>query len=233
MKLVVAGAAGLVGQNLIARLDQGDREIVAIDKNAANIEILRRFHPKVKVVIVDFAEPGRWETELEDCATLVQCQAQIGDLDSSAFERNNVLSTRRLLDVAQRCGVGHLVHISSSVVNPKAVDFYTETKKSQERLFDACPIPHIVLRPTLMFGWFDRKHLGWLARFMQKTPVFPVPGNGRFLRQPLYVGDFCAVVASAIEQRTMGTYDITGQERIDYIDLMRAVNGPADRPRRS
>ena len=31
-----------------------------------------------------------------------------------------------------------------------------------------------------MFGWFDRKHLGWLARFMTRAPVFPVPGHGRY-----------------------------------------------------
>ena len=41
-----------------------------------------------------------------------------------------------------------------------------------------------------MFGWFDRKHLGWLARFMCRVPVFPIPGSGEYLRQPLYVGDF-------------------------------------------
>ena len=23
-----------------------------------------------------------------------------------------------------------------------------------------------------MFGWFDRKHLGWLARFMQRARYF-------------------------------------------------------------
>ena len=36
-----------------------------------------------------------------------------------------------------------------------------------------------ILRPTLMFGWFDRKHLGWLARFMQKAPVFPIHVPGK------------------------------------------------------
>ena len=55
----------------------------------------------------------------------------------------------------------------------------------------ASGLPCTVLRPTLMFGWFDRKHLGWLARFMRKVPVFPIPDEGRYLRQPLYVGDFC------------------------------------------
>jgi len=40
----------------------------------------------------------------------------------------------------------------------------------------------VVLRPTLMFGWFDRKHVGWLKRFMERMPVFPIPGDGRMWR---------------------------------------------------
>ncbi|MFZ2209331.1 MAG: hypothetical protein WAV22_11755, partial [Porticoccaceae bacterium] len=84
----------------------------------------------------------------------------------------------------------------------------------------ACPI----LRPTLMFGWFDRKHLGWLSRFMKKVPVFPIPGHGRYLRQPLYVGDFCNVIISCIEGRVVeGTYNISGHEKVDYIDIIRAI----------
>jgi nucleoside-diphosphate-sugar epimerase len=120
-------------------------------------------------------------------------------------------------------GVPYVVNISSSVVNSMAVDYYTETKKAQEKLVLATGIPQVVLRPTLMFGWFDRKHVGWLARFMERVPVFPIPGSGRYLRQPLYVGDFCDVIIAAIQKRITGAYNITGQERIDYIDLMRAV----------
>jgi len=74
-----------------------------------------------------------------------------------------------------------------------------------------------------MFGWFDRKHVGWLARFMKKVPVFPIPGNGRYLRQPLYAGDFAAVVAACVDRRPQGVWNITGLEKIDYIDLMREV----------
>ena len=81
-----------------------------------------------------------------------------------------------------------------------------------------------MLRPTLMFGWFDRKHLGWLARFMHKTPVFPIPGSGRYLRQPLYAGDFCNIIISAVETpRPNEIYDITGRKKIFYIDLIRAM----------
>jgi nucleoside-diphosphate-sugar epimerase len=75
-----------------------------------------------------------------------------------------------------------------------------------------------------MFGWFDRKHLGWLSRFMKKVPVFPVPGNGRFMRQPLYVGDFCEVIISCIENPDIsGVFNISGHEKVDYIDIIREI----------
>jgi nucleoside-diphosphate-sugar epimerase len=140
------------------------------------------------------------------------------------FDRNNLEATRHLLDAVAARGGCHLVHISSSVVNSIAVDFYTETKKAQEAMVVAAGNPTVVLRPTLMFGWFDRKHLGWLARFMKRAPVFPIPGDGRYTRQPLFAGDFCEIIISCLDRRLSGTaHNISGLERIDYIDLMRLV----------
>jgi nucleoside-diphosphate-sugar epimerase len=109
-------------------------------------------------------------------------------------------------------------------VNSQVVDWYTESKTAQEALVRASGNPCVVLRPTLMFGWFDRKHLGWLARFMKSAPVFPVPGSGRYLRQPLYVGDFCDIVTACIDQRRAGeVFNISGQQRIEYIELIRLL----------
>ncbi|GAA0284289.1 hypothetical protein GCM10009127_27200 [Alteraurantiacibacter aestuarii] len=222
-KIVLTGAAGLLGQNLLKRLDVPGNEIVAIDKHVAKMKVLRRYHPGVEAICADISQPGEWEEALACADVLIIGQAQIGGLDYAEFDRNNIEATVRLIDAAKRHDIEYIVHISSSVVNSMAVDFYTETKKAQEALVAACDIPQIVLRPTLMFGWFDRKHMGWLSRFMKKSPVFPVPGDGRYLRQPLYVADFAAIIDAAIQKRMTGTYNITGQERIDYIDLMRAV----------
>ncbi|MET0185233.1 MAG: NAD-dependent epimerase/dehydratase family protein, partial [Achromobacter sp.] len=120
--------------------------------------------------------------------------------------------------------VPHTVHISSSVVESVAKDDYTNTKRAQEKIVLASGINTVVLRPTLMFGWFDRKHLGWLSRFMQRVPVFPIPGNGRYMRQPLYVGDFCSIIVSCIEKGISGQiYNISGREKVDYIDIIREI----------
>ncbi len=228
-KLFITGAAGLIGQNLIIRLKaRGCGEIVAVDKHPSNTAILRRLHPDITVIEADLADDDGWQQHLAGTDSLIVAHAQIGGPDPAAFERNNVAATERLLAAAKAAGIGHAVHLSSSVVNSAAVDWYTESKKTQERLVLEAGIPTVVLRPTLMFGWFDRKHLGWLARFMKRAPVFPVPGAGRFRRQPLYAGSFCDIIIACVERRLVdGIYNISGLETLDYVDLIRMVRDAA------
>ena len=223
-RVLITGGAGLVGQNLVSRLkERGFSDIVVIDKAAANAAILREHHPDVEVIVADLAVDDGWQSKLAGLDALIHAHAQIGGLVPDEFVRNNITASERVMAAAKAHAVPYLVNISSSVVNSLAVDDYTETKKAQEALVLASGIPQIVLRPTLMFGWFDRKHVGWLARFMEKMPVFPIPGSGRYLRQPLYVGDFCNVIVAAVERQMTGAFNITGQERIDYIDLVREM----------
>lgn len=225
IKIILPGAAGLVGQNLITQFKKkGYTNLVVLDKHRENLAILQALHPEITAEYADLAEPGNWEKHFSGAEVLVMLQAQIGDPEAEPFIRNNVTSTQIILNLVRQYQVPYTVHISSSVVESVADDHYTRTKRSQEELVLASGIPCVVLRPTLMFGWFDRKHLGWLSRFMRKVPVFPIPGNGRYMRQPLYAGDFCRVIVSCIEKRITGqVFNISGLERIDYIDIIRQI----------
>ena len=224
-KIILPGGAGLVGQNLVARLRaRGYEKIVVLDKHRANLEVLRQVQPDIIAEYADLAEPGDWQRHFVEADVVVMLQAQIGGNDYQEFVRNNIDSTRIILDTIKANNVPYLVHISSSVVESVADDFYTNTKKVQEKMVLGSGIPCPVLRPTLMFGWFDRKHLGWLSRFMIKVPIFPIPGHGRYMRQPLYVGDFANIIISCIENRISdGIYNISGHEKVDYIDMIREI----------
>lgn len=214
-----------MGQNLVARLiDRGYSDIVVIDKHQPNLSILKKIHPAIIAEYADVSKSGSWQNHFTDADVVVMLQAQIGGLFYKEFLDNNVCSTGLILDLVRVNKIPYLVHISSSVVESVADDFYTRSKIEQEKIVLQSGILCPILRPTLMFGWFDRKHLGWLARLMQKIPVFPIPGNGKFMRQPLYVGDFCGVIISCIENRIpSGVFNISGHQKIDYIDMIRVI----------
>jgi nucleoside-diphosphate-sugar epimerase len=210
-RILLPGGAGLVGQNLVARLKaRGYNNIVVLDKHRTNIDVLRKVHPDVTAIFADLAEPGDWAQHFDGADLVVMLQAQIGAPTLEPFIRNNITATRNVLDVIKRYQIPYTVHISSSVVNSVGEDFYTDTKREQEEIVLASGIECVVL--------------GWLSRFMHRVPVFPIPGSGKYMRQPLYVGDFCNVIISCIESRVKGqAFNITGLERVDYIDIIRQI----------
>ena len=57
---------------MILRLKtQGITEIVAIDKHPANTETLKRFHPDIRVLQADLADPtSGWKAELAGCGRI-------------------------------------------------------------------------------------------------------------------------------------------------------------------
>lgn len=224
-KIVITGAAGLVGQNLVLLLrEKGYNNIVAVDKNKTNLELLRQLNPGVKTILADIAEDCAWTDIFSETDCVIMLHAQITGIYYQDFVKNNIRATEKILEKIIKHKVSYTIHVSSSVVHSVAEDYYTQTKIDQEKLVMASGINCCVLRPTLMFGWFDPKHLGWLAKFMERVPVFPIPGNGKYLRQPLYSRDFCEVIISAMEKRPVNKiYDIVGREQINYVDMIKAV----------
>jgi nucleoside-diphosphate-sugar epimerase len=224
-KIVITGGAGLVGQNLIARLFEANfKKIIAIDKHRKNLDKLKKHQPEIEICCADLSKAGHWTSFLKDADCIIILHAQIGGLDLNEFTKNNIIATKLVLKFAKLYKVKRVIHISSSVVNSSSSDFYTITKRAQESLVKKAKCNSIILRPTLMFGWFDRKHLGWLHRFMDKFYIFPIPSKGEYIRQPLYVGDLCEIIIKSIKKfRLVGIFNISGLEKIYYINIIKEI----------
>ena len=223
-KILLAGGAGMVGQNLAPLLLEAGDRVVALDKNEANLGLLARLNPGIDAHRVDLAEPGPWRDLFAGASAVIDLKAQIASPDDAVFERNNVRTQEQLLDACRAHGVPHLVHLSSSVVISVARDGYAESKRAAEEMVRRSGLPFTILRPALMFGCFDAKHLGYITRLLERLPVLPIPGSGRYMRQPLYVLDLCRVILRALERGPDGaTHNIIGHERIDFIDLLRTI----------
>jgi nucleoside-diphosphate-sugar epimerase len=224
MRIVIPGGAGFVGQNLLTLKEMKKHNVTVIDRNKINLELLKKLHPHVKTINADISELGTWTDALKGADTVIQLNAQIASKHSEAFYKSNVAATRNITKTCKRYKVPYLIHVSSSVVESVANDDYTKSKKAGENLVKRSRLKYLILRPTLMYGCFDYKNLGWISRFLEASPIYPVPGHGRYVRQPLYVLDFCRILASALKKQPKNKiYDITGKERINYIDLVKII----------
>jgi len=223
-KVVLAGGAGLVGCNLTPLLLNQGADVVVVDKNDRNLALLARLNPGVQTCRADLAADGEWTGLLAGAAAVVDLKAQIAAPSADVFSRNNVDTQRCLNEACRRHRVPHLVHLSSSAVLSVVKDGYADSKRQAEALVQQSGVPHTILRPALMYGCFDVKHLGYITRLMERLPVLPIPGSGRYLRQPLYVLDLCRVILRALERGpSNAAHDIIGHERIPFVELLRTI----------
>ncbi|MBT3451153.1 NAD-dependent epimerase/dehydratase family protein [archaeon] len=224
-KIVITGATGLVGFNLLSIIDGDKYNIIAIDKNKNNLKLGKKLFPKVNFVHADLSEiDDSWIDLIKESDCVISLHAQISSPQKDPYIKNNVGATKNLIKVCEKNKVNNFIYFSSSVVISVADDHYTNTKRDGENLVKNSNLNYTILRPPLMYGCFDVKHLGFMAKLMDVSPIFPVPGSGKYMRQPLYVLDICKIVLKIIELEPENKiYNIIGKEKINFIDLLKII----------
>ena len=75
-----------------------------------------------------------------------------------------------------------------------------------------------------MYGPTDETNIGYLIKFAKKIPVFPIPGQGKWPRQPLYIDDICYMMLKFIGDFPHNKIiSVNGKETIYYKDMVRTV----------
>ena len=64
----------------------------------------------------------------------------------------------------------------------------------------------------------------YLSTFFDISPIFPMPGSGNYMRQPLFVEDFCNIIINCIDMKKDNKiYNITGKEKLLLINLLKKI----------
>lgn len=225
MKIIIAGGAGFVGRNLLRMmLQNGFKEdrIVVIDFNQENLEYFNDYN--IRTVSADLSQQGEWENEFENSDYLINLAAQISSPHYEPFHRNNVLSTQNLINAAKKNGTKRIIHFSSAAVLSVRNDDYSNTKSEGETLVKDSGLEYCIMQPSLMYGPTDDKNIGYLIDFAKKFPFFPIPGNGKWPRQPIYIDDICLIVIALIQDFPANEiYSINGKETIYFKDMIKIV----------
>ncbi len=224
-KIIITGAAGEVGLNLISLIDRKKYDIIALDFNSNNLDLCKKLFPEVEINCVDLSKNyDVWQNLFSNVDVVIQLHAQISSSDWKKYHKNNILAVKNVVNASKEHKVKHLIHVSSSVVCSVAKDGYTKSKSLGEELVKNSKIAYTILRPTLMYGCFDIKHLGFLTKIINISPIFPVPGSGKYIRQPLFVKDFANILINLINMKPKNKiYNISGKEKIYFIDLLKEI----------
>jgi uncharacterized protein YbjT (DUF2867 family) len=215
---LVTGAFSYSGSRIAELLLESGREVRTLTFHPERQHALRA---RVEAVPYRFDDPSALARSLEGVTTLFNTYWVRFERGGTTFA-TAVANSKALFEAARRAGVERIVHVS--IANP-SIDSplpYYRGKALVEQALAASDVPYAIVRPTWFFGGRDilTNNIAWVVRHM---PVFVVPGDGRYLVQPIHVDDFAQICLRAARGDTDELTDAAGPDTMTYEQLVRAV----------
>lgn len=115
MKVLVAGATGQTGRNIVKQLVKKNISVRALVRNLEQAKTI--LPPEAELVVGDVLKPETLKTAITDCNALLCATGASPSLDPTGPYQVDFQGTKNLVDVAKQSEIEHFVIVSSLCVS--------------------------------------------------------------------------------------------------------------------
>ncbi len=226
MTVLVTGATGLVGNNVVRRLLAGGprasvRCLVRKTSDQRPLEGLN-----TETAVGDVTDAASLDRVFEHVSAVIHCAAMvhIGWTGGEALKLANIVGTRNVADAARRAGV-RMVHVSSAdTLRTAGVDRipYVSTKKAAEdemREHIAGGLDAVIVKPAFILGPYDWKTSSGAALLAAATGWVPFAPRGSL--NACDARDVAMAIVNALDKTSGGDEYTLGGHRISWLEALR------------
>jgi len=197
--ILITGATGTVGQELVTQLLEADQPVRVFTRDASKLSGLAG---KVEIAEGDLYQPETLEPALRSVERMFL-------LD---FEPEQV---RCILKAARGTDLKHIVKLSTIEAGHDPMIGHGKSHREREIMIEDSGLDWTFLRPTI----FMSNAFEWLATIQQEGKVYYAGGKGRV--SPIDPWDVANVAAAALTgERYAGKgYPLTGPELLSFGDM--------------
>jgi len=246
MRILITGADGMLGSNLVRLLLKKEHEVSVLLHPASNSKTLdgltiRRYSGDIltpETLIAPFAE--------NEAVIHAAASTSIWPSRSETVRRINIDGTRNMIEAALNHNIQRMIYIGSgSSVNAKGapsdkyafpaakfgLDYIDSKFEALNLVLDAVKtkgLPALAILPTFMIGPYDSlPGSGKMILAMAQGKLkFYTTGGRNFI----HVGDVAEAIVNSLEMGRIGQYYIAGNENLTYQEFFGKVAKIVSKP---
>lgn len=222
MTVLVTGATGFLGRHVVQQLLDTNHEVRVMVRSPGSESVFAT--PPTDVCYGNVSDPDALAEACRGVSQVIHLVAVIRG-GPRQFDAINRQGAANVVAAAKEAGsVRHFVHVSAlgaaNVPNLR----YLHSKWQGEQEVVNSGLPHVIIRPSLIFGPGD-EFTNAVAALVRSSPITPVIGSGNNRLQPIHVEDVARCVALSLSGNIRGnrTVEIGGPEQLSYNEIIRAV----------
>jgi NADH dehydrogenase len=221
--IIVTGATGFIGRNVVKRLRSGGSHIRCIltqPKQGVFSE-----SPNVEIVTSSLLDEERLFKAVTGAHTIIHLESAQWWGRTRDLERVELVGTRNLLAAARSARVGRIIAVSHLGASSASAYTLLRIKGVLEELIRSSGLAYTIIRSGIVFGEEDA-FANHIAMMLKTSPLFVLmPGQGEVLLHPIYIADLVEALARSLElvDTVDTTLEIGGAEYITLEDLIRTI----------
>lgn len=227
MKVLVTGAAGQLGQDVVLLLQHQGHEVLGCDRQEMDITDL----DQCAQVIGEFGPDA-----VIHCAAHTAVDAAESDIDAAYLI--NATGTRNVALASEKAGA-KLVYISTDYVfdgmgeqpyheydntDPKSI--YGKSKRAGEVLVQALSSKFFIVRTSWVYGKYGNNFVKTMLRLGQEKPMLQVVDDQK--GSPTYTVDLARFLLELIQTEKYGVYHASNSEFCTWYEFTQAIFAEAE-----
>lgn len=230
-KILVTGASGFIGKNLIQFLYKKNYSLKILFRNENFKKKIEPYGETFKGDLEDFVS---LKGLLKDVEVIIHGAGSIKGNNYKDFYKGNVKTTENLINLIKEEGedIKKFIYLSSlSAFGPAnseklpaeedmpcPISHYGKSKLEAEKIIEEnLGIPVVILRLSGVYGPEDREIFTFFKYAQKGTLYFPLRKNQKI--QLIYVKDVCIAVEKALEGKTGGVFFIAHSEILNTLEI--------------
>jgi NADH dehydrogenase len=229
--ILITGATGFLGRHLVRRL-LGAGEAVRCLVRAESPGTTWLQGQSVEVAPGHLLDVDAVAAACGGCRQIVHLAAPVHEGGDAVVERVNRRGAEILVEAARSARVERVLMVSPLGTASSAGPPFLRSRGVAEDCLRESGLPFVILQSSLMFGRGDRLISG-MIRLLQHTGLLLIPGTGKTMLQPIWVGDMVSCLLRALydEDALDRTIPIGGPQHLTYEEVADQVAKMLNVPR--
>ena len=219
MRILVTGATGAIGRNLIKELKQETSHTIRIltrtqhssEKDTKNFENTKG----------DLADIESLSRACADVDTIIHLAGITHAHNSSLYDKINRVGSENLIHAAERAGIKRFIFLSSKTASYSG-GAYAESKIRVEESLADSQLNWVIVRPAEVYGLDKNDSVQKLIDFLKKGYPCPIIGKGHYRIAPVSVNDVINGLMSIIDndESVGNTYIFQGPKDYTFVNFL-------------
>jgi len=222
-EILLFGATGQIGRNLIRKLSQNNYKITAVTRNThrAGYIIKTQANPGyLELVELKNFDPKKIEDLIKNCTICINLIGILFEKKRGDFKIIHTDLPNLLSKLAKKYKIQKFIHLSSLGIENALDSDYANSKLEGEKKIKSNFEKFVILKPSIVYSVDDK----FTTRFMtllSRLPIMPLYYNGNTKFSPIHVSDLVDIILNAIENKNNNlVLECVGPEILTFKEII-------------